>query len=197
MKRLALQGVIGKSDRQILGLLLQDYDHAKNQKLQIEKIIKAIITDRYQETYELLQEISGVGPMGAQVIIGEIGDNMQQFPSADHLTAWVGVAPGNNESAGKVKTVAVKKGNKYMRVAIVSVAWAAVRMKDSYWKALFEHLKKRMKAQKAMIAIARRMLKVIYKVIDQKIKYQEKGINHFIDLHRRNSERLQLGKLSN
>jgi transposase len=197
MMRLALNGVIGKSDRQILSLLLQDYDHAEKQKLQIEKIVKAIIADRYQETYELLQEISGVGPMGAQVIIGEIGDNMQQFPSADHLTAWVGVAPGNNESAGKVKTVAVKKGNKYMRVAIVSVAWAAVRMKDSYWKALFEHLKKRMKAQKAIIAIARRMLKVIYKVIDQKIKYQEKGINHFIDLQRRNSERLQLGKLSN
>ena len=49
-----------------------------------------------------------------------------------------------------------------------------------------------MKAQKAIIAIARRMLKVIYKVIDQKIKYQEKGVNHFIDLQRRNYERVQL-----
>jgi transposase len=102
---------------------------------------------------------------------------------------WGG--PGNNESAGKVKNVATKKGNKYMRMAMVTVAWSAVRTKGSYWRALFEHLRKRMKAQKAIIAIARRMLKVIYKVIDQKIKYQEKGINHFIELQIRNSERIQ------
>jgi transposase len=191
MMRRALNGVIGMSDQHILSLLLQDYDHAENQKVQIERIIKAIIADRYQETYELLQEISGVGPMGAQVIIGEIGDKMHHFPSGDHLAAWVGVAPGNNESAGKAKTVGTKKGNKYMRVAIVSVAWAAVRMKDSYWKALFEHMKRRMKSQKAIIAIARRMLKVIYKVIDQKIKYQEKGINHFLELQKRNFDRFK------
>jgi transposase len=190
--RQALKGVLSESDRQILGLLLSDYDHAERQKQQVEKIIKIVIAERYQETFELLQDISGVGPLGAQVILGEIGDDMQNFPSADHLTSWVGVAPGNNESAGKVKNTGIRKGNKYMRITMVSVAWSAVRTKDSYWKALFEHLRKRMKAQKAIIAIARRMLKVIYKVIDQKIKYQEKGINHFLDLQRRNYERVQL-----
>lgn len=186
--RQALRGVLSASDRQILGLLLSDYDHFETQKQQIEKMIKEVIVDRYQETYELLQDVSGVGPKSAEVIIGEIGDNMQHFPSPDHLTSWVGVAPGNNESAGKVKNVTIKKGNKYMRVAMVSVAWSAVRTKNSYWGALFEHLRKRMKAQKAIIAIARRMLKVIYKVIDQKIKYQEKGIDHFLDLQRRRIE---------
>jgi transposase len=195
--RLALKGVLSESDRQILGLLLADYDHAEKQKQQIEKITKEVIKERYQEIYELLQEISGVGPKGAEIIIAEIGDNMQQFPSADHLTSWVGVAPGNNESAGKARTVGTKKGNKYMRVAMVTIAWGAVRTKDSYWKALFEHFRKRMKAQKAIIAIARRMLKVIYKVIDQKIKYQEKGINHFLDLQRRNAERVQLSRVPN
>jgi transposase len=188
--RLALHGVLNEGDRYILRLLLSDYEHAENQKLQIEKHIKAIISDRYQETYNLLMEVSGIGPISAQVVIGEIGDDMRHFPSADHLTAWVGVAPGNSESAGKSKNVGIKKGNKYMRVAVVSIAWAAVKMKDSYWKALFEHLKKRMKSQKAIIAIARRMLKVIYKVIDKRIIYEEKGINHFFDLHRRNLDKL-------
>jgi transposase len=195
--RMALKGVLSESDRQILGLLLADYDHAENQKQQIEKIIKAVIAGRYQETFELLQEISGVGPKSAEIIIGEIGDNMEHFPSPDHLTSWVGVAPGNNESAGKVKNAATKKGNKYMRVAMVTVAWAAVRSKDSYWRALFEHLTKRMKAQKAIIAIARRMLKVIYKVIDQKIRYQEKGVNHFLELRSRSLERTQSLRLYN
>ena len=194
--RLALKGVLSESDRQILGLLLSDYDHAEKQKLQIEKITKGIIKERYQETFELLQEISGVGPKGAEIIIAEIGDNMQQFPSPDHLTSWVDVAPGNNESAGKARTVGTKKGNKYMRVAMITVAWGAVRTKNSYWKALFEHFRKRMKAQKAIIAIARRILKVIYKVIEQKIKYQEKGINHFLDLQRKYAERRQLSRVS-
>lgn len=103
--RLALKGVLSDSDRQILGLLLSDYDHIENQKQAIERIVKRVIADRYQETFELLQDISGVGPLGAQVIIGEIGDDMQNFPSADHLTSWVGVAPGNNESAGKSKAL--------------------------------------------------------------------------------------------
>jgi transposase len=88
--RLALRDVLSESDRQILDLLLSDYDHIENQKLAIEKIVKKVIADRYQETFELLQDISGVGPKGAEVIIGEIGDDMQNFPSADHLTSWVG-----------------------------------------------------------------------------------------------------------
>jgi transposase len=189
--RMALKGVLNQSDMQILGLLISDYDHAEKQKLEIEKMINVIIKSRYQETFALLQEISGVGPKSAHVILGEIGDNMQYFPSPDHLASWVGVAPGNNESAGKMKNVGIKKGNKYMRAAMVAVAWSAVRTKDSYWKALFEHLRKRMKAQKAIIAIARRMLKVIYKVIARKIKYLEKGFTHFLDLQSRNRDRIQ------
>ena len=108
--RLALKGVLSESDRQILELLLSDYDHVENQKQEIERIVKKVIADSYQETFELLQDISGVGPLGAQVIIGEIGDDMQNFPSADHLTSWVGVAPGNNESAGKLKKLVSERG---------------------------------------------------------------------------------------
>ena len=129
-----------------------------------------------------LLTISGIGELSAQVIISEIGDNMGYFPTADHLTSWAGLAPGNNESAGKRKDTRVKKGNKYLRVALIAVAWAAVRMKDSYWKALYGQLRKRMNAQKAIVAVARRLLKVIYKVIKQKETYQEKGIAHFLDL---------------
>lgn len=58
-------------------------------------------------------------------------------------------------------------------------------MKNSYWRALFEHLKKRMKPQKAIIAIARRILKVVYKVIDQKIKYVERGVDLFLEFTNR------------
>lgn len=107
---------------------------------------------------------------------------MSPFPTADHFTAWCGIARGNNENAGKRKNTFIEKGNSYLRVAIVSAAWAAVSMKDSYWHALFDKLRKRMKAQKAIVAVARRLLKVVYKTLETLSIYKEKGIAHFVDL---------------
>jgi transposase len=181
----ALQGTLTPTDTQILQLLVADLDHHQKQINAVECRIKELTNQHYKEVAGCLLTISGIGEISAQVIVSEIGDNMNSFPTADHLTSWCGLAPGNNESAGKRKSVGIKKGNKYLRVALVTVAWAAVRMKNSYWKALFEQLKKRMKAQKAIVAIARRMLKVIYKVIKNKERYTEKGITHFLDLQQR------------
>jgi transposase len=178
----ALQGKLTESDTHILQMLVSDIDHYQQQITAIDSRIKQVTSKRYNQTMQCLQSISGIGEQSAEVIISEIGDNMMCFPTADHLTSWCGVAPGNNESAGKRKNTSAKKGNKYLRVALIAVAWAAVRMKDSYWKALFNQLRKRMKSQKAIVVIARRLLKVIYKVIKNKEFYQEKGIMHFLQL---------------
>jgi transposase len=181
----ALQGTLSGTDTQMLQMLLADLDHYQKQIDAMECRIKELTNEHYKEVAGCLLTISGIGEISAQVILSEIGDNMNCFPTADHLTSWCGLAPGNNESAGKRKSVGIKKGNKYLRVALVTVAWSAVRMKNSYWKALFEQLRKRMKAQKAIVAVARRMLKVIYKVIKNKEQYTEKGITHFLDLQQR------------
>ena len=163
--KLALVGTLTKADKQMLKMLLSDINHFDKQIAQIDKQVCKLTEQHYKEVAEVLQTISGVGPATAQIILSEIGDNMEYFPTADHLTSWCGLAPGNNESAGKRRNTSVKKGNKYLRVAMIAVTWAAVRTKDSYWKALFEHLRKRMKTQKAIVAVARRLLKVIYKTI--------------------------------
>ena len=92
------------------------------------------------------------------------------------------IAPGNNEHAGKRKNTSIKKGYSYLRVAVVSAAWVAVSMKDSYWHLLFDKLRKRMKAQKAIVAVARRLLKVVYNTLETLTIYKEKGIAHFVDL---------------
>jgi transposase len=75
----------------------------------LEKIIASLdqeidrkLTDYHQE-YELLQSIPGVKEQGAASIIAEIGADMGRFPSEGHLSAWAGMSPGNNESAGKKK----------------------------------------------------------------------------------------------
>jgi transposase len=178
----ALQSTLTTAERQLLQMLLADMDHYQYQIDLLENRIVQLTEQSYKEVAECLQTISGVGPQTAQVILSEIGDDMSLFPTAEHLTSWCGVAPGNNESAGKRRNTQVKKGNKYLRVALITVAWAAVKTKDSYWKALFDKLRKRMKVQKAIVAVARRLLKVIYKVIKNREIYQEKGIAHFLDL---------------
>jgi transposase len=57
----------------------------------------------YREEYELLQTIPDVSRITAAALMAEIGVDMDQFPSAEHLSSWAGVAPGNHESAGKKK----------------------------------------------------------------------------------------------
>ncbi|WPU92483.1 transposase [Mucilaginibacter sabulilitoris] len=178
----ALDGTLENHHHIQLQMLLDDYDHIQKQVNFLNNAISEIIKEHYAEAFQCLDSISGIGVKSAEIIISEAGKDMSRFPTGGHFTAWCGIAPGNNESAGKWKNTAIRKGNNYLRVAIVGAAWAAVRMKNSYWHALFEKLRKRMKAQKAIEAVARRLLKVVYKTVDTLTIYQEKGIAHFVDL---------------
>ena len=188
----ALVGTLSKDNRMMLKMLMADLDHYQKQIDQLEKQIRNLTAQHYQQAATCLQSITGIGEHCAHVILSEIGDNMDCFPTADHLTSWCGLAPGNNESAGKRRNTAVKKGNKYLRIAMITVAWGAVRTKGSYWKALFEKLRKRMKAQKAIVVVARRLLIVIYKTIKDKTLYVEKGFNHFLDIQEKNLNRQEI-----
>jgi transposase len=179
---MALEGTLQDHHLVQLQMLLQDFDHVQQQVSRLDSLIDNIISQHYAQAVECLDSISGIAVKSAQIILSEAGKDMTRFPSADHFTAWCGIAPGNNESAGKRKSIGIKKGNTYLRTAIVSAAWAAVQMKNSYWHALFDRLRKRMKAQKAIVAVARRLLKVVYKTLETLIFYKEKGIAHFVDL---------------
>ncbi|MCD6202157.1 MAG: IS110 family transposase [Bacteroidales bacterium] len=189
--REALQGQLTNADRDMLKFLLGDIEHIEANLKLLEEKIEEIVSNHYAQAVELLQHISGVGKQSAQVIVSEIGTEMKKFPTADHLTSWTGLAPGNHESAGKRKSVSTKKRNKYLRTAMVAIAWGAVRTKNSYWGCLFEHLKKRMKPQKAIVVIARRLLKVVYKTLNEGIIYEEGGVELFTKIQLENRARAQ------
>ena len=147
---MALEGTLTPHHCVQLQMLLDDYDHVQKQTDLLDTAIATIVSEHYAQAVECLDSISGIGIKSAEIIISEAGDNMSRFPSADHFTAWCGIAPGNNESAGKRKGTGVKKGNTYLRVAIITAAWAAVKMKDCYWHALFDKLRKRMKLENCL-----------------------------------------------
>jgi transposase len=182
----ALQGTLSEHGCRMLQMHLQDFDYVQCRIELVNQQIEEIVNQHYSAVIEPLQSISGIGNTAVQIIVSEIGDDMSRFPSAEHLTAWCGVAPGNNESADKRRNTGVKKGNKFLKTAMVAAAWAAVKMKNSYWRFLFEHLKKRMKAIKAIVVITRRLLKVVYKHIISKALYAEKGWKQFAEVQKRN-----------
>lgn len=189
--REAVQGRLTKADREQLQMLQEDIQHFEKQLNRIEANIEHIEQEHFTEQVVLLEKVSGIGKMCCQQIIGEIGTDMTKFQNADHLTSWGGLSPGNNESAGKRKKVSTKRGNKHLRTAMVTVAWAAVRTKHSYWSYQYAYLKSKMPAKKAIVAIARKMLKLIFKILKDKIVYVEGGHKLYLEIqHKRQLARL-------
>jgi transposase len=110
-----------------------------------------------QERRELLCTIPGVGFVTAEVVLAELAD-VQRFQSAKQITAYAGLAPGQRESAGKSLELHIEKtGSRHLRWILVEAAWRLVRLSPR-WQAIYQRLKESVKAKKAIVAVARRLL---------------------------------------
>lgn len=127
----------------------------------------------------LLDTIPGVGQDLAEVIVAEIGTDLSRFPSAGHLAAWAGVAPGNNESAGKRRSGRTRKGNPYLKVGLVQAARAAVRSKGTYLAAQYRRLVRRIGDKRALVAVAHSIVVSVYHMLSRKEPYQDLGADYF------------------
>lgn len=117
----------------------------------------------FESYIQLLCTIPGVDRTSAITIISEIGTDMAHFSSSKRLCCWAGLTPGNNESAGKKKSVRITRAGVYLKPALVQVAHAAVKSKDdSYYRIKYERITKRRGKKRAIIAIARMILTSIY-----------------------------------
>ena len=114
----------------------------------------------------LLCTIPGVDRTSAITIISEIGTDVTQFESSKRLCCWAGLTPGNNESAGKKKSVRITRAGVYLKPALVQVAHAAVKAKESsYYRLKFEQISKRRGKKRVIIAIARMILTAIFSMM--------------------------------
>ncbi len=169
--RKALEGFISEHHRFNLELVWQQYQLYQQQLISIEEKMKYLCQEHYSQEMELLQTIPGIKAQSAMQIIAETGGNMNAFENSGKLTGWAGLRPKNDESAGKYKSTSITKGNKYLRRILVQCAWAASRTKGSYYKNKFEQLCIRKSRKKALIAIARKLLTVIWSVLKEKQPY--------------------------
>lgn len=125
-----------------------------------------IMVSAYENYIQLLMTIPGVSRKSAIIIISELGIDVSQWSSHRKLAAWAGLAPGCNESAGKKKSVKISKAGVYIKPCLVQVAHAAVKDKNcDYYADKFSRISKRRGKKRAIIAIARKILVVIYHIL--------------------------------
>lgn len=131
----------------------------------IDSMIDSLV-EPYDNAVKLLCTIPGVDRNSAITIISEIGTDMTQFSNSKRLCCWAGLTPGNNESAGKKKSVRITRAGVYLKPALVQVAHAAVKSsKSPYYKAKYERIMKRRGKKRAIIAIARMILTAAYHML--------------------------------
>jgi len=127
------------------------------------------------KAYELLQTIPGIRSQAPATILAESGPDMKQFPTAANFSSWSGLAPGNNESAGKRKRAPAMKGNPHIKTAVVEAAWSASRTKQSEFEDRYQRLKPRIGHKRALVASAHVLAIRIYEVLDSGAPYQPHG----------------------
>lgn len=133
----------------------------------------------WTESIELLDSAPGVDKRAAEIVLAETGIDMSQFPTADHLTAWAGLAPGNNQSGSKRRRAKTREGNRNLREVMVQIAWAASRKKGSYAQALYRRLAGRRGKKRAIIAVARTLLESFWYMLSRREPYKDLGSDYF------------------
>ena len=127
-----------------------------------------------QPLTELLLTLPGVDRLGAAKLLVEIGPEMTHFGTAGRLAAWSGLCPGNHESADKRKRVRTRKGNRYARNVLIEIANAAVKTR-CYFREKFQSLRPRLGHKKSIVAIAHKLIKVLYCMLSRNQCYRDRS----------------------
>jgi transposase len=144
-----------------------------------------------------LDTIPGVARATAEAIIAEIGLDMGRFATSAHLASWAGLAPGNDQSAGKRKRAAITKGDRWLRAILVQAAKSLSRSHRSYLAAQYHRLASRQGKNKAAIAVAHSILVIAYHLLKRKEDYCDLGPDYFDQRSRQAIERNAVRRLQN
>ena len=162
----SVSGLSFTTEQKLRIKIVEDHiDYLTNQINTLRDIVDELIKP-YEDFITLLMTIPGIDRNSAITIISEIGIDMSQFKNHYRLTAWAGLAPGCNESAGKKKSVKISRAGVYLKPALVEVAHCAVKDKgNDYYAKKFNLISKRRGKKRAYIAIARKILVAIYHIL--------------------------------
>ena len=130
-----------------------------------------VVLAPFRAAVACLVTIPGISAAAANVIIAEIGVDMNRFATVAHLRSWAGLCPQLNESAGKIRSRRLRHGAPWLKTVLVQCAWAATRNKHNYLHAQFVRLRARRGPQKAIIAVAASILSIAYYLLRNQVPY--------------------------
>ena len=191
----SLDGFLSPLQKKLLRSILDHIDDMTRRIEDIDKIIKEYMKE-YEDAIKALEEIPGVGEVGAQTIISEIGVDMSRFPTASHLCSWAGVAPGNNESAGKRRSGRTTKGNITLKTTLIQCAHGASKRKGTFFYAQYQRIKMRRGSKIAAMAVAHSILVAIYHMLKDNVPFYDLGSDFYNKFNREKKIRSYLNKLS-
>jgi transposase len=170
----ALEGVVNDHHRFLLRQALDQINGLDRLiKKMTAEVERSLEPEPLAQARQLLVTIPGVDLQAADVIIAEIGVDMSQFPSAGHLCAWAGMSPGNDQSGKKRRKAKITKGSQWLRTTLVQVAWAASHTKNTQLSAQYRRQSPRLGKKKALIALAHKILVLVYRILKEGTVYQE------------------------
>jgi transposase len=195
--RESLTGNMKSHHRLKLTTCMQQFDLFESQIALYLNEMQKLCDEHISEEISNLTTLPGVSQISAMIIVAETGGDMSAFDNSGKFTGWTGLRPRNDESAGKYKSTATTKGNKHLRAIIVQVAWAACRTKGSFFMDKFTKLAIRKSRKKALVAIGRKMLVIMWHILSEKTQYNPclvhiydpVKVEHKIKYHEREIER--------
>ena len=168
----SLNGTLSLPQRQLLKMQLAHLKDLQDNLQEVEEEIRRDFS-QFEGPRDLLDSIPGINLTAAYTILAEIGNNMSAFPTAQHICSWAGLAPGNHESAGKKKNQRVTQGNNYLKTILCEVAWVIAAHKKQYLSGWYWRLKQRTDSKRAIIALARKLLVIIYTMLKTNQPFNE------------------------
>ena len=160
--------------RQLVKMALEELELIEKHMGQLDQEMAALLR-AHQDQVQRLAEVPGLGVDSAQQIIAEVGATATTFPSGAELSSWVGACPGKEETAGVNYSHRSPKGSRHMRRLLNQAANAACRHKGSIFAILYHRYVTRMRHNQAIGVIAHRLCRLIWKILHQGARYEERG----------------------
>jgi transposase len=176
--RQALTGRFSAHHAFLIGQALTELDNLEESMSALAAQIEQHLAPFAQEL-EQLSTIPGVQRLAATVILSEIGTDMSCFPSTAHLASWAGMAPGNNESAGKRRRAKARQGNRWLRTILVECGHAAGNTRNTALAAIYRRMVIRAGRKHAAFVVGRHILNIAYHLLAERTTYRELGPSYF------------------
>lgn len=182
---LTVQGFFSEHHVYLLRSMLGFIDQLERQICETEQQLKQLQAS-HEDLIARLDEVPGINAVSAQTILAEVGPTLDDFDSPAAMASWSGLAPGNNESAGKRHSGKSPVRHHHLKQILIQVAWAAIKKKDSYYRAKYFSLKARLGPYKAIVAIAHRILKALWYIIKKGQRFKDLGPDYLAQKNKAN-----------